>query len=413
MTQDVLFLSHRMPFPPDRGDKIRSHHILKKLASFAPVHVATFADDDRDMGEEVELAGLARSYQLVRRIKPLALAGVQALYRGVPVGLTAFYSHEIEAYVARVLAEFPIETIYVFSGQMGQYVPPEFAGRVICDFVDVDSAKYEAYAERESGLHAWLQRREAKLLRAEEQRLACRGDASLLISPEEAALFRARLDPSVRPYCDVRVLGNGTNSVFFDPAAARSHPELAKLPQPRLIFTGQMDYAPNVEAARRAALRIMPLVRKVLPEASFHVVGRDPPAELRALDGVDGCRVWGGVDDVRPYLIGADAALIPLEIARGVQNKVLEAMAMALPVILTSAAATGIPAEPGRHFAVADSDEALAQRVIDLLSQPRRGWSMSVEARKFVVERMSWPAALALLPELLGRVAPNETRDAA
>lgn len=413
MTQDVLFLSHRMPFPPDRGDKIRSHHILKKLASFAPVHVATFADDDRDMGEEVELAALARTYQLVRRMKPLALAGIQALYSRVPVGLTAFYSPEIAAYVSRVLAEFPIETIYVFSGQMGQYVPDDFAGRVICDFVDVDSAKYEAYATRESGIHAWFQRREARLLRAEEQRLACRADASLLISPEEAALFRARLDPSVRPYCDVSVLGNGTNSVFFDPAAARSHPELAKLPQPRLIFTGQMDYAPNVEAARRAALRIMPLVRKVLPEASFHVVGRDPPDELRALDGVAGCRVWGGVADVRPYLVGADAALIPLDIARGVQNKVLEAMAMALPVILTSAAATGIPAEPGRHFAVADTDEALAQRAIDLLSQPRRGWSMSVEARKFVVERMSWPAALALLPELLGRGAADESRDAA
>lgn len=413
MTQGVLFLSHRMPFPPDRGDKIRSHHILKKLATFAPVHVATFADDDRDMAEEVELASLARSYQLVRRVKPLALAGVQALYQRVPVGLTAFHHHDIAAYVARVLTEFPIDTIYVFSGQMGQYVPSGFEGRVICDFVDVDSAKHDAYGEREEGLQGWVQRREGRLLRAEEQRLACRADVSLLISAEEAALFAARLDPVARGQCDVRVLGNGTDSVYFDPAAARSHPELARLPQPRLIFTGQMDYAPNIDAARRAATRIMPLVRAALPDASFHIVGRSPPPELRALEGLEGCRVWGGVDDVRPFLIAADAALIPLEIARGVQNKVLEAMAMALPVVLTAAAATGIPAEPDRHFAVADCDEDLARCVIDLLSQPGRGWSMSVEARKFVVERMSWPAALAPLRQLLGRAAPCDTLDAA
>ncbi len=413
MSQDVLFLSHRMPFPPDRGDKIRSHHILKRLATLAPVHVATFADDDRDMGEEVELAALARSYSLVRRIKPLALAGLQALYQRRPVGLPAFYSDEIAAYVACVLKEHPIETIYVFSGQMGQYVPDSFKGRVICDFVDADSAKYDAYGDRHGGVRGWFERREGRMLRAEEQRIACRADVSLLISPDEAALFAARLDPVARAECDVRVLGNGTDSLFFDPATVRAQPELSALPQPRLIFTGQMDYAPNVEAVQRAVSRIMPRIREVFPDASFHVVGRKPPDELRALDGVNGCRVWGEVDDIRHWLIGADIALIPLDLARGIQNKVLEAMSMAMPVVLTSAAATGIPAEPGRHFAVADDDEGLAQQAIDLLAHPRRGWSMSVEARKFVVERMSWPAALVSLPQLIGRAPAADARDAA
>ncbi|HQN55177.1 MAG TPA: glycosyl transferase family 1, partial [Novosphingobium sp.] len=190
MTNEILFLSHRMPFPPDRGDKIRSHHVLKRLAGLAPVHVATFADDDRDIAEEVELAALARSYRLVRRVKPLVFAGVESLLRRQPVSLPAFHSAELADYIARILRERPIGTIYVFSGQMGQYIPDDFAGEVIFDFVDVDSAKFEAYAERDNGLRRWINAREGRLLAAEEARLARRAGVSLLVSSEEAALFR-------------------------------------------------------------------------------------------------------------------------------------------------------------------------------------------------------------------------------
>ena len=136
MTADeILFISHRMPYPPDRGDKIRSYHVLKRLAALAPVHVATFADDERDLAEEIELATLARSYRLVHRVKPLVLAGVQALVGRAPVSLPAFASAELAAYVEQVLRERPIATIYVFSGQMGQYIPAWFTGRIIFDFV--------------------------------------------------------------------------------------------------------------------------------------------------------------------------------------------------------------------------------------------------------------------------------------
>lgn len=403
MSSEILFLSHRMPFPPDRGDKIRSHHILKRLAGLAPVHVATFADDDRDMGEEVELASLARSYRLVRRVKPLILAGIQSLLRRSPVSLPAFHNPDIANYVTEVLSKHPVGTIYVFSGQMGQYIPEDFAGRVIFDFVDVDSAKFEAYAQRHVGVRRWLDAREARLLSVEEARLARRSDVSLLVSAEEAALFVARLSPDDRANCDVRALSNGIDSKLFDPVTVKPEPRMLTCTGPRLIFTGQMDYAPNIEAALRVALRILPLIRASLPGATFHVVGRNPADELCDLDGVGGCHVWGSVADTRPWLGAADLALVPLEIARGIQNKVLEAMAMSLPVVLTSAAAMGIGAEAGKQLAVAESDEDLAEQCIALLSVAHRGWSMGQEARRYVVEEMSWQAMLAPLSDLLAR----------
>ena len=193
---EILFLAHRMPFPPDRGDKIRSCHVLCHLATLAPVHVATFAESDKDMAEEPKLASLAASHCLVRRTKPVPLAGVEAFLMRRPISLTAFHNADLAAYVRTVLESRPVDTIYVFSGQMGQYVPDDFTGRVILDFVDVDSAKFEAYAADGWGPRGWIDAREGRLLRAEEARLARRADVNLLVSDEEAALFAAPQRPA-------------------------------------------------------------------------------------------------------------------------------------------------------------------------------------------------------------------------
>jgi polysaccharide biosynthesis protein PslH len=396
---EILFIAHRLPFPPDRGDKIRSHHILKHLASLAPVHVATFADDEADFSEEAALADLAASYCLRRRAKPLALAAVQAVASGQPVSLAAFHDKALAAYVANVLATRPISAIYVFSGQMGQYVPASYAGRLVVDLVDVDSAKFEAYARKHSSLVAWVELREAKLLAAEEARLAARAAVTLLVSPAEAELFRSRMPAGKAAY--VRALGNGIDCIAYDPAMIMPEPRMMTDSGPRLIFTGQMDYAPNVDAVRRVLDRILPRIRAERPDVSFHVVGRNPAPELLARNGEDGCHIWGRVDDIRPWLAAATHALIPLEIGRGVQNKVLEAMAMALPVVVSGEAATGIPAVAGEHFAVADSDEALAEAVLNLLDEPTRARALGLAARSFVLDHASWEAALAPLARIM------------
>lgn len=402
---EILFLAHRIPFPPDRGDKIRSHQLLKALAALAPVHVATLADDPKDLACLGDLAVVAASHCLRRRSKPVWRAGVEALLTGKPVSLPAFHHADLARYVRQVLAQHPIDTIFAFSSQMGQYIPADFAGRVLFDFVDVDSAKFEAYAAQSAWPMAWIHAREARLLRAEEVRLARRSDVSLLVSPEEAALFAARLAPQDRAMCTVLGLRNGIDAAAFDPAMVAPEPRLVAMSGPRLIFTGQMDYAPNVAAALRAARVILPEVRRYCPQASLHIVGRSPAPALTALHGRDGVHVWGAVDDIRCWLAGAHIALLPLDIARGIQNKVLEAMAMRLPVVLSSGAATGIAAQDGQHFLISDDDAELAAMVVKLAGNAALAASLGNHARRFVLDEMSWAASLAPLPPLLGRAS--------
>ncbi|MCT2558748.1 TIGR03087 family PEP-CTERM/XrtA system glycosyltransferase [Tsuneonella sp. YG55] len=405
---ETLFIAHRIPFPPDRGDKIRSHHLLRALAALGPVHVATLGESAGDFAAEPLLAEVATTHCLARRPLNLPLAGVRAMLVGKPVSLTAFDSPDLRRWIARTIAERPIDTIFVFSGQMGQYVPDDFAGRVIVDLCDVDSAKFEAYARERGGARGWIDAREGRLLAAEEARLAARAGATLLVSENEADLLRARVG---LPEARISAVGNGIDTAYFDPDAARPHPALASEAGPHLVFTGQMDYPPNIAAAVRAARLMMPLVRDRHPQARFHVVGRAPTADVRALEGVNGTRVWGEVPDVRPFLAAADAALVPLAIARGVQNKVLEAMAMARPVVLTGEAATGIGGVEGRHYAIAGDDRGLARAVLALLADGEGARAMGSAARRFVVEEKSWEAALAPLAGLLATA--GAARDAA
>jgi sugar transferase (PEP-CTERM/EpsH1 system associated) len=401
MSGEILFLSHRIPFPPDRGDKIRSHHVLKALARIAPVHVACFADSEHDWQEMGELAELAASHCLVARRKSLPLAGIEALMRREPVSLAAFHHQAIERFVGEVLASHRIETIYVFSGQMGQYIPESFGGRVVVDLVDVDSAKYEAYSERSKWPMGWIEAREGRLLRSFEERLVRRAERCLLISEEEASLFRARLSNPAG--AQISVLRNGIDVAAYDPRAVAPAPALDEAQGPHIVFTGQMDYAPNIVAARRVIEHILPAIRQHFPYAQFHVVGRAPGNELQRFDWKDGVRIWGEVPDVKPYLAAADIVTVPLEIARGVQNKVLEAMAMACPIVLTSGAATGIGAENGTHFAIEDGTEAITARIHSLLVNRGAAQAMGQAARRFVVERRSWESMLAGLPNIVGR----------
>ena len=311
----ALFLSQRVPFPPDRGDKIRSHHVLKALARIAPVHVGCLAETEADLANQHMLAGVAASWCMPRRSKPLPLAGAEALLRGVPVSFSAFRSARLVRWVEEVLRTHDISAIYVFSGQMGQYVPQDWKGRLVVDLVDVDSAKFEAYGKAGSGPRSWIDAREGRLLKAVESDLAARANATLLVSEAEADFLRSR----VAGTHDIRALRNGIDCTVFDPAAMVPEPALAA-GGPHYVFTGQMDYAPNVEAAKRMALAIMPEVRRHLPDAQFHIVGRAPSREVLALDGVNGTHVVGEVPDTRPWLAGADVVVAPLTIARAVDS---------------------------------------------------------------------------------------------
>ena len=406
---DILFLAHRVPFPPNRGDKIRAHHLLKKLAQLGSVHVGCFAETDEDRAGEPDVAQVAASYRIVDRTKPLIWAGVEAVLASKPVSLTAFHSPRFANWVRETIANHNVETIVIFSGQMGQYVPDDFFGRLLVDLCDVDSAKFENYAE--AGEKVWLNRREGRLLAREEERLGRRADTTILISEAEAALFRGRLQfPSL---VNVHAIGNGIDAAFFDPANVEPHSELTGSTGPHFVFTGQMDYRPNVQAALWAIEQLMPRVFARHPEACFHVVGRNPTPALKVHDETIGVRVWGEVPDVRPFIAGADFVLAPLLIARGVQNKVLEAMAMARPVLLTPEAATGIDAVDGEHWQVSQADpEAMLMRFEALWSDRIRAAAMGQAARDFVLGHHAWDAMLRPLESLINP-AKDRALDAA
>ncbi len=420
MSGEVLFLAHRVPWPPDRGDKIRSYHMLQHIARLAPVHIATFGETDADMACTAELAKIAQSHCLVRRSKSLIHAGMEALAETRAVALTAFDDRQLRAYVAATLASGQISAIFVFSVQMAQYVPDDFAGRVVMDFVDVDSAKFESYSEAGNPAKRWLYGREARLLRHFEAGVACRANRSIFITQDERSLFLKRNSGGSLPEDRIAVIGNGINTDHFDPdaveAAASASPK-----GKRILFTGQMDYPPNIEAVVRFAEAVMPLVRTAHPAATFLIAGRNPTEAVRALEGVAGTSVLGAVDDMRCWLKAADIVVAPLIIARGVQNKVLEAMSMALPVVLSSGAATGIEGADKIHFRVADGIADQAAAVAELFANPAKARAMGLAARQQMRDCQSWDAHLSPLRDLLGltnvppvaAVMEKATRDAA
>ncbi len=397
MNDEILFLAHRLPFPPDRGDKIRSHHILKALAKIAPVHVGCFVENDSDRREMGELATIAKSYCVGWRRKKLLHAGIESLFRHEPVSLSAFRCNELQAWVNNLLDSGKIGAIYVFSGQMGQFVPADWKGHFTMDLVDVDSAKFEAYAKEAGFPQNWINRREGKLLAQFEKQLAARAEHTLLVSDAEAELMRERASDGR----DVRALCNGIDAATFRPGCVQPTLALAG-GGPDMIFTGQMDYPPNVEAVKRMAKSILPKIRKTHPKAQFHIVGRAPTESVVALDEIAGCNVHGEVPDMRPYLAASDLVVAPLTLARGVQNKVLEGMAMELPVLLSPEAATGISATNGEHFLIAKDDDEFAELACQIIEDRQEAERLGKAAREFVLENQSWGAMLAELPQLLG-----------
>ncbi len=401
---NILFLAHRIPYPPNRGDKIRSWHMLKHIAGLGQVHLACFADDEADAAHLPALraalgSSLGEAHVEVRRSGRIA-AAAQALRAERPISLALFDSDEMRRFVKSLLARGGIDAIFAFSGQMAQFVPQSARQRFVMDFVDMDSAKFGDYAAEGPETMRWVHAREADRLFSFERATAGRAAVSLFVSEAEAALFRSRAG---LPNADIRVVENGIDLDFYDrqgrfePLSAAERGE-----GPLIVFTGQMDYRPNVEAVTGFAETVMPLIRNQRPNARFAIVGRNATAAVERLAEKEGVIVTGPVADVRSWLAAADAVVAPLRIARGIQNKVLEAMAMGRPVIASTGAFRGIDAEPGRDLIVADSAEEQAQAVLALIADPIHAESLGASARRRMEIAYRWEAKLAPMAAILG-----------
>ncbi len=392
----LLYLTHRIPYPPNKGDKLRSFNILRQLVRRHRVWLGTFVDHPDD---HAHIAALKQwcAQTCVIPIEPgiRRIASLRGLLSGEALSLPYYRSPRLADWVANVTAEHDIRAAVAFSGPMAQYLDvPGFERRII-DFCDVDSAKWTQYAADRRWPMSWLYRREGERLLAFERAAAAHCDACLFVTAAEADLFRAAApELSTR----VGVMQNGVDADFFSPAHAGASP----YPQggPIIAFSGAMDYWPNVDAVTWFVTELLPQIRQAVPRARFCIVGMNPGPGVQALAG-EGVTVTGTVPDVRPYIAHADVVVAPLRIARGIQNKVLEAMAMARPVVLSAAPAIGLDAEDGRHCAVAASGQAFCSRVIELLEDPVRRAAMGVAARDCVLRAYSWSAHLRTLDWLL------------
>jgi len=384
--RDLLFLAHRVPFPPDRGDKIRSYHVLRHLAREWRVHLCAFAEHEADFDPPLAFRDLLASCHIVRRTRLMPVAAIQALAKGEPISLPAFAHPDMARAAARVRADHRVAATYIFSGQMAQYRGPE---PTVMDMVDVDSAKFAAMAPKARWPMRAMLTREAKRLGDYERGVAREVDATLFVSEAEAALFRAGGGQG-----RIVAIENGIDAATYDPNAIRE----PRSDEPLIVFTGQMDYRPNIDAVTRFATRILPLVRAACPSARFAIVGRAPTPAVRRLAG-EGVIVTGEVPDTRLWLARAHVCVAPLDLARGIQNKLLEAMAMARPVVASTAAAEGI--DHGGTIAVAEGDRDFADRVIAALNGP----ADNDAARARVLARYDWAARLAPLNLLLKDVA--------
>jgi len=393
--QNLLLLVHRIPFPPNKGDKIRSYHLLKHLSQHYRVHLGTFVDDADDWQHVPTVEALCASSRFAR-LNPLTarVRSLGALLGGRSLSLDYYHDRTMGAWVERTVREHKIDRILIYSSAMAQYAENYPQARRVVDFVDVDSDKWRQYAEKKSWPMSWLYRHEAGALLAYERKVARECDAALFVSAPEAALFR-QLAPESAARIDY--FNNGVDTDYFSPE--RDYPTPFGSGERALVFTGAMDYWPNVDAVQWFASEVFPQLLAHTPALRFYIVGARPTPAVQALGQQAGVVVTGTVPDVRPYIAHAELAVAPLRIARGIQNKVLEAMAMARPVVVSSQALEGIEAEAGRELLLAEDAAAFVATIARLLQQPNK--AVGPAARANVQRQYSWPSKLARIEEKL------------
>src|SRR6266853_598653 len=401
--KELLFLAHRIPYPPDKGDKIRSFHLLEHLARRYTVHLGALIDDARDWSHVEHVKKMCGETCFVALHPTRAkLRSLAALATGEPLTLRYFRDARLSRWVGDLLGSRRIERSLVFSSAMAQYLEGASTGRMrrVLDFVDLDSDKWRQYSRRALGPMRWLYRREAETLFEFERRYAAAFDASLFVSEVEARLFTSQAPETA---ARVSVVENGVDTEYFSPQRAYPSPYAAD--ESVLVFTGAMDYWANVDAVAWFAREVFPRVHSDFRQARFYIVGARPARAVLDLAQLPGVRVTGTVPDTRPYLAHARAAVAPLRIARGVQNKVLEAMAMARPVVASPQAAAGMRPCMELLEWTTDVPETAARMLLKLLREPTPA-ALGDALRAHVSRHYSWNENLARVETILEGDAP-------
>jgi hypothetical protein len=392
----VLFLCHRFPYPPSRGGKIRPFNIIRHLGKQAEVTVATL------FRSAAELEAGSKLTEHCHRVIAEPMGSVTALARMVarlpssaPSSFGYFHSPVLAHRVEQELASGVYDLVFVHCSSMGPYVAQHSGCFKVLDFGDMDSEKWAMYATHRAfplSFGYWL---ESRKLRRTEAHLASRFD---LCTCTTAAELETLIGLGSAPRTGW--FPNGVDAEYFRPSGEGYDPDL-------ICFSGRMDYFPNQQAVERFCRDVMPLIRDGRPSARFVVVGAEPPAFIRRLARPPVITVTGTVDDVRPYVQRAAVSVAPLDVARGTQNKILESMAMGVPVVCTALAAKGVDAEPGTHLLTADDPRQTADAVLGLLASPDRRRELSRRARERVLSHHSWAGAMKRLDAVLDKASSS------
>ena len=388
----ILFLCHRMPYPPKRGGKIRPFNMIRHLARSHEVTVATLARTAQERSDGEELRRHCDDLVVGHLSGPGGWARFAFFgLTGRPATFGYFYSPSLYRQVQRLLGSRAFDAILVHCSSMGPYVANHSGSRKVMDFGDADSEKWLEYARSAPVPVSWAFRAEGNRVRRAERRLGDQFDAGSVNAPRE----REVLATYVRT--PITVIPNGVDLEYFQPSRASGPGYIPN----RILFTGNMSYRPNVEAVRHFVADMLPGIRREIPDAQLYIVGMDPSPAVRRLGDSDGVVVTGRVEDIRPYFDSAAVAIAPLRVARGLQNKVLEAMAMRVPVVASPAAFAGITAVAGSDLLVAEKPEEFSRAVVTLLRDSAARERFAAAGLACVKTNHNWSQLLERLEDLV------------
>ena len=388
----ILYVCHRFPFPPKRGGKIRPFNMIKHLSQRHQVTVASLARSAEEAQAGAGLAEHCERYLMATVREPWqSIRMVARLPTLTPSSMGYFYSVELDRQIQQALARERYDLIFVHCSSVAQYVSQVRDIPKILDFGDMDSQKWQIYARIKplpSSLGYWL---EGTKLEREEKRLARQFDLCTCTTKEELNTLNDYATGALTDW-----FPNGVDHEYFAPDATDYDPN-------RLSFIGRMDYFPNQQCMLEFCTQTLPLIRERRPDATLTIVGADPAPKIRALGDLPGVTVTGSVPDVRPYTQASAVMIAPLKIARGTQNKILEAMAMGVPVVTSSLAARGVDAEPGVHFLTADTPADYRDSILSLLDDQQQRQRFAQAARARVLSHHDWSASMQRLDTIIER----------
>ena len=395
----ILYLCHRFPYPPKRGGKIRPFNMIRHLAQHHEVTVCSLARSPQEAEEARGIAPYCKRFEIALvddRIQALRM--VARLPTPAPSSFGFFRSASLARTIDGLLAAEKFDLIFVHCSSVAPYVSRHRGTPKILDFGDMDSQKWLEYARSKPfPLNAgyWL---EGRKLVAEERRLARQFDLCTATTRAEWQTLEGYGTGTPSDW-----FPNGVDSDFFAPSAQPHEPET-------ICFVGRMDYYPNQDSMFDFCANTLPLLRQRRPGIKLLIVGADPSAKVRRLAEIPGVTVTGSVADVRPYVHRAALMVAPLNIARGTQNKILEAMAMGVPVVASRIAAGGVDALDGEHLLTADNPQQFGEAVEQILRDSGERARLAAAGRERMLSNHSWKHSLRRLDGIIGSCLERKTR---